>query len=193
LKEDDIEMATPVIVVALESELEVGIIPNYIPVVYTGVGKVNAAIATSIAISNFSPSLIINFGTAGKISADCEGLVRVQKVLQRDMNAEPLSPRGITPLTNFPNQFTSCETGVTCGTGDSFVTSRDQWLHDNSIDIVDMELFAIAAVAYRFNIPWDSYKFISDDANEGAADEWQKKVSHGRNLFVLQLKALGII
>ena len=186
-------MAAPVIVVALESEFEAGLIPSNIPVIYTGVGKVNAAIATSIAISNFSPSLIINFGTAGKVSADCKGLVRVRHVLQRDMNTEPLSPRGITPLTNFPNQFTSGEVGVTCGTGDSFVTSRDQWLHDNSIDIVDMELFAIAAVAYRFNIPWDSYKFISDDANEGAAEDWQKRVSHGKNLFVAQLKVIGII
>ena len=39
--------------------------------------------------------------------------------------------------------------GVVCGTGDSFVTALDAWLTENAIDIVDMELFAIAHVCHR--------------------------------------------
>ena len=53
-----------------------------------------------------------------------------------------------------------------------------------------MELFAIAAVAHEHNIPWRSFKYITDDANENAGNEWQKKVNHGQALFLEQLNKL---
>ena len=56
-----------------------------------------------------------------------------------------------------------------------------------------MELFAIAAAAYRANVPWSAYKFISDDANDGAADDWQAKVNHGEDLFLAELQARNLI
>ena len=186
-------MASTLILVALESELTAGALPSSLPVIYTGVGKVNAALATQRAIAEHRPTRIINFGTAGKIASHHHGLVRVARVIQRDMNAEPLAPRGITPLMAGPHHFLSGDDGVTCGTGDSFVTSRDEWLHDNAVDIVDMELFAIAAAAHHSQVPWSAYKFISDDANEGAADDWQAKVNHGEVLFLEALDRLGML
>lgn len=186
-------MSKTLIFVALEGELNAKALPPSLPLIYCGVGKVNAALATQRAIHELKPNHIINFGTAGRVSTHLHGLQPVAKVVQRDMNAEPLAPRGVTPLMDGPHHFESGHEGVICGTGDSFVTSRDEWLHENKIDIVDMELFAIAAAAHRANVKWSAYKFISDDANEGAAEDWRAKVNHGEELFITELKSRGLI
>ena len=55
------------IVCALEMEAQAGE-GNY-PILFTGVGKVNAAIAlTSYIEQNGNPNMVINFGTAGSKS-----------------------------------------------------------------------------------------------------------------------------
>jgi len=53
-----------------------------------------------------------------------------------------------------------------------------------------MELFAIAAVAHHHGIPWQSFKYITDDANESAGAEWQGKVNHGHKLYLDKLHEL---
>lgn len=176
-----------IIVVALENEIRSEILPSHVPVIYSGIGKINATLATMEAVLKFSPDLIINFGTVGKINKNLHGLIPISKVVQRDMCAQPLAPRGQVPFSEKPNEFFSIASGYVCGTGDSFVTSTDDWLHEQGVDVVDMELFAIAAVAHQRKIDWMSYKFISDDANESSGEEWSKQVNHGEELFLEQL------
>lgn len=173
-----------ILIVALEDELDRAQLPADIPVVYSGVGKINAAIATSKAIYAYQPDLIVNFGTVGRINPAISGLIEIGKVIQRDMCAEPLAPRGIVPFSAKPNVFHANVGAYTCGTGDSFVTQADAWLASNGVDVVDMELFAIAAVAHEFGIAWKSYKFISDDANGSSGDEWAGNVNLGATLFL---------
>ena len=177
-----------VVIVALEDELGREYVSSHIPVIYSGIGKVNAAIATFKAIHEYHPNLIINFGTVGKIAPGLEGLIQIGKVVQRDMIVEPLAPRGTTPFSNKPHTYQSILDGLTCGTGDSFVTVQDDWLIDNRIDVVDMELYAIASVAHEHQIDWISYKFISDDANESSGQEWAKQVNQGQALFLKKLQ-----
>ncbi len=178
------------LLVALENELQAITIPKKIKVAYTGIGKINAATETQSAIIQYQPSLIINFGTAGGINPKLSGLVTIQRVIQRDMNAQPLAPRGITPFCPKPAEYVSQSGKHTCGTGDSFVTSRDPWLIEQKVDVVDMELFAIAALAHQHQIPWRSYKFISDAADDQAGEQWQQKINHGEELFLEELKQL---
>lgn len=110
-------------------------------------------------------------------------------MIQRDMQTEPLAPRGMTPFCPRPQEYLS--TGkYLCGSGDSFVTAHDPWLHSLGVDVVDMELFAIAAVAHDHQIPWQSFKYITDDANESSGDDWQAKVHHGQELFLDRIKDL---
>jgi adenosylhomocysteine nucleosidase len=177
-----------VVIVALEDELESKYLSSHIPVIYSGIGKVNASIATFKAILEFSPRLIINYGTVGKITKDLTGLITIGSVLQRDMIAEPLSPRGTVPFSKKPNIHSSVLEGHLCGTGDSFVTKQDDWLIENQVDVVDMELFAIASVAHEHQVDWLSYKFISDEANEASGKEWSKQVNQGQQLFLEKLK-----
>lgn len=178
-----------VVIVALQDELNADNISSHIPIIYSGIGKVNASIATFRAIKEYNPDLIINFGTVGKITLNLSGLIQIGSVIQRDMIAEPLAPRGSVPFSTKPNKFDSISNGHICGTGDSFVTQQDDWLTQNGVDVVDMELFAIASVAHEHKIDWISYKFISDDANESSGQEWSKQVNQGQKLFVEKLHA----
>jgi adenosylhomocysteine nucleosidase len=177
------------IITALESELKRAALPKGAEIVYSGIGKINAAITSIRAIHQYAPQMIINFGTAGKVNPQLHGLLQIGKVIQRDMDAEPLAPRGKTPFCSKPSEYVSSG-HVTCGSGDSFVTAQDPWLHAQNIDVVDMELFAIAAAAHEHRVPWQSYKYITDDANEHSGNDWQDKVHHGQDLFLDQLKQL---
>lgn len=175
------------IITALESELKREALPGGVEIVYTGIGKINAAITSIKAINQYSPKRILNFGTAGKIKPELHGLLEIGKVIQRDMQAEPLAPRGSTPFCVRPQEYLSTGQFV-CGSGDSFVTAHDPWLDRLGVDVVDMELFAIAAVAHDHQIPWQSFKYITDEANENSGDDWQSKVHHGQDLFLEKMR-----
>jgi adenosylhomocysteine nucleosidase len=177
------------IITALESELKRSALPKGVDIIYSGIGKINATIATIKGIHEYSPLKVLNFGTAGSINPKINGLLDVAKVIQRDMLTEPLAPRGKTPFCDRPIEYLSSGQYV-CGTGDSFVTAHDPWLHQQGVHLVDMELFAIAAVAYQHGIPWQSLKYITDSANESSDLDWQEKVNHGEDLFLESLKQL---
>ena len=178
------------IITALESELKQADVPPQVKVIFTGVGKINAALASMKAIHEYQPMRIVNFGTVGKINPLLSGLISIEKVIQRDMVAEPLAPRGMTPFCPNPYEYFSTDGGYICGTGDSFVMAEDPWLGVQKVDVVDMELFAIAATAFRFNIPWQSFKYITDDADSSAGNEWQGKMHHGHDLYMKKLNEL---
>lgn len=171
------------VLTALPSELDGARAPAGVRVVYTGVGKVNTAIATTVALRETTPKLVVNYGTAGRIDARLHGLVEISHVVQRDMMAMPLAPRGVTPLSDEPPVLASGFGGVVCGTGDSFVTTADPWLAENNVGVVDMELFAIARVCAHYGLPWRAFKFITDGADDDAADHWTENVARGEALF----------
>jgi adenosylhomocysteine nucleosidase len=88
----------PILVVAaLRSELNTERAADCVEVVFAGVGKINAAVATTEALLKQRRALVVNYGTCGKISKSVYGLVEISRVLQRDMMAMPLAPRGVTP------------------------------------------------------------------------------------------------
>jgi adenosylhomocysteine nucleosidase len=175
------------IITALESELKRAALPAGVEIVYCGIGKINAAIATVKAIAQYSPQHIMNFGTAGKVNPNLQGLLEIGTVIQRDMHTEPLAPRGQTLFCKKPYEYRALGQ-YRCGTGDSFVTAHDPWLHEQGVDVVDMELFAIAACAHDHHVPWQAFKYITDDANANSAKDWQDKVHHGQDLFLEKLK-----
>ena len=141
------------VLTAIDDELDKARAPQGVEVIYSGVGKVNAASAATLALLVLRPTLVINYGTAGKLSEKVHGLVEVAHVMQRDMMAMPLAPRGSTPFSSNLDKLSSGFGDVICGTGDSFVTASDPWLVENNIDIVDMELFAIAHVCHATASP----------------------------------------
>ena len=78
------------VLTAIDNELSKARAPEGVEVIYTGVGKVNAASAATLALLVLRPSLVINYGTAGKINEKLRGLVEVADVIQRDMGSLPM-------------------------------------------------------------------------------------------------------
>ena len=174
------------ILVAIEDELKRSELPDH-QIEYIGVGKVNAAFNTLNAIEKHSPQQIINFGTAGSLDVKIKGLVEVSSFFQRDMDATPLGFEiGQTPFEE-NIEITFGREGVTCGTGDKFATSAPKL----KTDIVDMEAFAIAKDCKLKNIDFRCFKFISDNADNEAKDDWVDNVSLGAKLFIEKISNLA--
>jgi len=145
---------------------------------YTGIGKVNAAIAAQHVIDTEHPKLIISLGTAGSSVFDFGEIVNPTGWVQRDMNlTEFCGPKYVVP---FSDDAPILEYGrrdpryppAVCGSGDTFVRNiaADIW------DCVEMEGFSIAYACHRggvASIPFVSYKFISDGKSADTQDhEW---------------------
>ncbi len=174
------------ILVALRSELDLPELPEN--VVLTGIGKVNAAIAAAHTIAERRPSLVINYGTAGGVRCTPQQLVEVGAVIQRDADIEPLAPRG--ELLGEGPRLDSGAAGLVCGSGDSFVRRRDPWLLERC-DVVDMELWGIAKACARAGVPWRAIKWVSDAADEGSPEAWQRSVHLGTEAAVEWLRRRG--
>ena len=176
-----------IILVALEDELRPKDLPD-LQIHYTGVGKINATIKTLEIIKDYSPTQIINYGTAGSLNKKLKGLVEVSQFFQRDMDASPLGFKiGQTPFDDI-EEIKFGNGGYSCGTGDSFVTQTPKL----KMDLVDMEAYAIAKICYLKNIKFRCFKYISDYADGGANDDWTKNVSIGKKLFIKRIRDLAI-
>ena len=184
-------MSDIVLIAALRVETQ-DLFDDLLPVVYCGVGKVNAALATAEAIRRYEPKRIFNFGTAGSHIIKPHTLVDCNKFIQRDMHIKELGfDFGITPFEEeVPRVLEFSEHGVmnlTCGTGDNFVASSVEL----GCDVVDMEAYAIAKACYRSHIDFIAYKYITDGASEEAAVQWQANCQKGAQGFFQVLTGAG--
>ena len=181
------------IVCAIEQETQ-GQLEDH-KILYTGVGKVNATFKLTQRLHSshlyylpLMPKLVINYGTAGSRELPIGELVDCTKFTQRDMNATSLGlMQGQTPFENFiPTvldydhvEFNPIGKKLRCGTGDNFV--------DNNInsysDAFDMEAYALAKVCHHYDIPFISFKYITDNANEHSAGDWVDNCSDGVREF----------
>ncbi|HBT31706.1 MAG TPA: 5'-methylthioadenosine nucleosidase [Pusillimonas sp.] len=179
-----------VVVTALPEELGQVQMPDNISIYHSGIGKINATMAVMKAIYEKSPSLIVNFGTAGSVVPGLQGLLPISRAVQRDV-ITTMAPRGQMPYCPRPQVYaSSVANGYTCGTGDSFVTAPDPWFQESGVEVVDMELFAIAAVAHEHGVPWLSYKYVTDYADEEAVEIWKRDKHLGQQQFLDVLTTL---
>ncbi len=173
------------IVCALEIETQ-GQLDDW-DVIYTGVGKINATMKLVDRLTDYNyarPELVINYGTAGSRKIKKKTLVDCTKFVQRDMDVTGLGfMRGETPFENdVPlmldfgiTKHNPIGRRATCGSGDSFVEDRTQYYGE----VVDMEAYALAKVCYRYDIPFVSFKYITDGADEQAHEDWEANLAQG--------------
>ncbi|MBV2169583.1 MAG: 5'-methylthioadenosine/S-adenosylhomocysteine nucleosidase [Bdellovibrio sp.] len=152
-----------------------------IPVLYTGIGKVNAALTAMDVIHKTKCKVMINLGTAGSSKFKTHDLVEVSTFVQRDMDISPLGFKvGETPFDPLPGgielipYFPELIKGV-CGTGDSFETGAPKV----SCDLVDMEGYALAKVCRKMGVQLISLKYITDGADHNAHNDWEANLVHG--------------
>jgi adenosylhomocysteine nucleosidase len=154
-----------------------------IPVLYCGIGKVNAAIALTRALTRYACTgqempLVMNFGSAGSRSLAAGALVACHEFVQRDMDVSGLGyALGVTPYDEAPFPLTfeplfKDLPSAVCGSGDSFATA------DVGVEcaVIDMEAYALAKVCWHENAKFACVKYITDGANHAAADDWQRNV-----------------
>ncbi len=156
-------------------------------VIYTGVGKVNATFKLTQKFGKFGShipyDLVINYGTAGSRKIKKKTLVDCTKFVQRDMDVTGLGfMRGETPFEKEPpliletkSDFNPIGRNATCGTGDCFVEDKSQYYGE----VVDMEAYALAKVCYNYDIPFISFKYITDGADEQAHEDWEANLADG--------------
>ena len=172
------------IVSALEVETQ-GKLDDW-DVIYTGVGKINATMTLVDRLTDYNyvkPDLVINYGTAGSRKIKKKTLVDCTKFVQRDMDVTGLGfMRGETPFEKEPpliletkSDFNPIGRNATCGTGDCFVEDKSQYYGE----VVDMEAYALAKVCYNYDIPFISFKYITDGADEQAHEDWEANLADG--------------
>ncbi len=173
------------IVSALEVETQ-GKLDDW-DVIYTGVGKINATMTLVDRLTDYNyvkPDLVINYGTAGSRKIKKKTLVDCTKFVQRDMDVTGLGfLRGETPFEQDPPviiqpqniDFNPIGRNATCGTGDCFVEDKSQYYGE----VVDMEAYALAKVCYNYGIPFISFKYITDGADEQAHEDWEANLADG--------------
>lgn len=172
--------------IALEQEYNRTNKPEDHVIVYTGVGKINATFALTKAIIQTGATEVINYGSAGSVNGKYSGLIEIDSILQRDMVAEPLAPRGETPYQqdDFAHAIIlNSGSNITLGTGDSFVNTDDPWFKYADIDVVDMEGYALAVVCAKLGVKFRCFKYISDNADNNAATDWESSLKNGEIAF----------
>lgn len=146
------------------------------------IGKVNAAITTSIIALEFAPDVIINTGIAAAFNMNLKTLdtIIANKVMYADVDMTPSAcgglpygqiedlPRYFTPMKysnsmkDIPNVFFG-----NIASGDQFVTDYDETACKvkklaETVDAFDMESASIAHTAFLFDIPFIIVRTISD-------------------------------
>ena len=161
-------------------------------VLYTGVGKVNATYKLIEHFCGFHSGpavrhkydIVINYGTAGSRELPIGELVDCTKFIQRDMNVTGMGfLKGQTPfekevpmILDYDHvEFNPIGKKLRCGTGDNFVQDDI----DNYSDVFDMEAYALAKVCHHYKVPFISFKYITDNANETSPKDWEENLADG--------------
>ena len=186
-----LELPNTVIVVALQAESAGVFEAAGIPVLYCGVGKVNAASALARALTRYALQgrampRVMNFGSAGSRRYPTGTLVECHEFVQRDMDVSGLGfALGVTPYDEAPSclrfepVFTHLPSAV-CGSGDSFATS----VTGMDCAVVDMEAYALAKVCWFEKAPFACVKYVSDGADHAAAEDWQRNLHKAADEFL---------
>ena len=157
----------------------------------SGVGKVNAAMATTLLINEFSAELIINTGIAGGIK-DCNtnDIVIANELAWNDFDIRIFGyPYGQVP--GFPLKFIVnpeiivlvksilAKQGLNYKEGliissDSFITSKDVIKYDDAV-ACEMEGCAVAQVSTKASVDFLVLRYISDIVgHESQIDDYHK-------------------
>jgi adenosylhomocysteine nucleosidase len=165
----------PLLVLAVQEEAQ--FLDGDLPVLLTGMGKVNAATALATVLARGPrPSGIVNLGTAGALRPGWTGTHLIGTVIQHDLDSRVL--RLLTGETYGAPLTLPDAGGPTLATGDSFISDEaERERLAAQAPLVDMEGYALAVAAHQAGVPLRIVKQVSDDAGEGAAKSWRETVA----------------
>lgn len=161
-------------VMATEQEYGAQLRQRITPVI-TGVGPVEAAVGTSLALGELDragrlPDLVVSLGTAGSARLEHAGIYQVASIAYRDMDASPIGfEKGVTPFAgqpaviDIPDRLPDIP-AASISTGADIISGK---AYDAiAADMVDMETYAVFRAAERLRLPVLGLRGISDGRSD---------------------------
>ncbi|MBB2975959.1 adenosylhomocysteine nucleosidase [Microbacterium endophyticum] len=143
----------------------------------TGLGKLQAAVGLTKALSAQTYEEIVVVGTAGALDPELEASVyEVVSALQHDVaDLDGVVGQHVA----LPPRVGASVDGVTIATGDRFIDDADAVTHIRALgaSLVDMETYAYMWTAENFGVPIRVFKAVSDRAQDGATELWDVTVT----------------
>ena len=155
-----------------------------------GIGKVNAASATSFLISDDKADIILNAGLSGAVQKlRREDMIAVESYVECDYDLTAIGkPLGVKAdgqkyLYSADEKLMSyalMSDGIIkakAGTGDIFLTDKvkkELYRDTFGIESFDMESAAIAGVCDKCGVPMLSLRKISDDADDASVEDYRE-------------------
>ena len=169
-----------------------------VAVVQSGIGKVNASIATTLLIEKFKVTIVVNTGSAGAIES---GLNIGDIVLSTELAYHDVDNRIFNyqygQIPQMPESYESdkdvldkvekisiqqnsiIHRGLIV-TGDSFVSSKEEIKRIREYFpkalVTEMEGAAVAQTCYQFGVPFVVIRAVSDTADETAEVDFDEFV-----------------
>lgn len=165
----------------------------------SGIGKVNAAIGTTLMIEGFAPEFIVNTGSAGALDPGLSigDVILGESIGHHDVDTTPFGyEKGQIP--GMPPVFSSDQRLLALAqrcigeldsfkavngmivSGDTFLAHPDEiakLLKDFPESLgVEMESAAIAQTCFRFHVPFLIIRSISDKADSSSPGDFQKNL-----------------
>jgi adenosylhomocysteine nucleosidase len=150
--------------------------------VISGVGKTNAAIATTYCCKKYNPKHLVNMGAAGATDSTHQlgAILHVNKIFEHDRPQFPFKK----PHTHKPNKLKGFPT-ATLATGDRpIIDPNDRKVISKYASLVDMEAAAIAQACKLFKTKCYVFKYVSDTPEHtGGADILKNMMEYREPFF----------
>lgn len=183
----------------------------------SGIGKVNAAMATTILHERYQPTAVINTGSAGGLdtSLSIGDIVISDRVVHHDVDVTafdyqygqipsmPLYFESDQNLINIVEKTIQSINQVNCkqgliATGDSFIQKPEavQKIREQFPDVIaaEMEAVAIAQVCHQYQTPFVVIRALSDIAGKESAQSFDQFIDqaarHAAELIIKVVKQL---
>lgn len=179
----------------------------------SGIGKVNAAMSTTILLQHFKPELVINTGSAGGFDKDLEvgSIVISNEVRHHDVDVTAFGyemgqvPQMPAAFLSNPEMVELAEKAVSeledlpyaiglIATGDSFMNDPERVelvrSHFPDMKAAEMEAAAVAQVCYQFDTAFVVIRALSDIAGKESSvsfDEFLPKAAEHSTKIVLRV------
>ena len=179
-----------------------------------GIGKVNAAICTTLLLTNYKIDFVINIGSAGGLCLNQEvgDIVISDEVCQYDFDVTAFANRVLGEVPGLPpkikadqelidkakkvleNLKLNCEVGLIVS-GDKFVADKNivDYIKTNFAEAkcCEMEAAAVGQTCYKFNTIFIIARSLSDVFNKGDStvqfDEYLNKAAKASALMCVAL------
>lgn len=178
----------------------------------SGIGKVNAAMATTIMCERFKPAFVINTGSAGGFAEELNigDIVISDEVVHHDVDVTafnyeygqvpgmPVAFKADQQLIDRAEQIVArmdiqSKVGK-IASGDAFISdpNRVALIHENITDIiaVEMEAAAVAQVCYQYQIPFVIIRALSDIAGKESSisfDQFLQQAAKNTTQFIIEM------